>query len=85
MTETKLGNKCSRCGKQRVITKTYKEKVGNGYVFYTETSCPDPECQSKVNKDNQNENKKRAKIQDEQEKREQERKVKMANRKKDRE
>src|SRR5579859_6813446 len=38
-------NPCFRCGKQRVITRTYKKTVDNSVVTYEEAVCPDPECQ----------------------------------------
>jgi hypothetical protein len=39
---------CTRCGKQRVIVRTYDEVVGTSTVSYTETSCPDKLCQELV-------------------------------------
>ena len=39
---------CPRCGKQRVVIKTYKEVVGTSSVSYTETACPDKKCQEVV-------------------------------------
>lgn len=46
-------NLCIRCGKPRIVAKTWKEKViiSNGRVSvveYTEMVCPDEECQKKV-------------------------------------
>lgn len=61
------------------MTKTYKEKVGDTYVFYREMSCPDPECQKRVEKALAAEKKKRTLIKKEQDKREQERKTRIAN------
>ena len=75
----KMSNKCSLCGKERVVVKTRKEKVGNSYVISREMSCPDPECQKKVEKTLFNEAKKRSFIKGEQLKREQERKKRVAN------
>ena len=43
-------NLCSVCGKQRIVVKTTKEYIGNSLVVTTITSCPDPECQSKIDK-----------------------------------
>lgn len=43
-----IKNPCSRCGKERVVVKTYKEFVGNSVVINTLTACPDPDCQSKI-------------------------------------
>jgi hypothetical protein len=39
---------CVRCGKQRVVLSVNEEMVGNTMVTTTETICPDPECQKKV-------------------------------------
>ena len=41
---------CIKCGRQRIVVATHKEKVGNTYVIYKETICPDPDCQLKVEK-----------------------------------
>ncbi len=37
-------NKCIRCGKQRIISKTWKE----GNITYSTYVCPDSECQKVV-------------------------------------
>lgn len=42
-------NPCTRCGKQRVNARTYRQKVGESYVVHTEYTCPDPNCQDIVN------------------------------------
>ena len=60
---------CTRCGKQRIVTSTHEEKIGNSLVTYTVTNCPDPDCQKAVNKNLKNEEVKRAIMRDEQEKR----------------
>lgn len=73
-----MSNKCTRCGKERVVTKTYKQKVGTSYVCWREMACSDPECQKKVNKGLSNEKKKRTEIKNEQNKREEERKQRLA-------
>ena len=39
---------CIRCGKVRVVKKTYKEYVGTSLVITTLTKCPDPDCQKKL-------------------------------------
>lgn len=39
---------CVRCGKIRVVSKSWEEKVGTSLVKYTLTICPDPECQKIV-------------------------------------
>lgn len=45
-------NPCIRCGKERIISKTWKESVktfiGSTIVTYTETVCPDSDCQKIV-------------------------------------
>jgi len=73
-----MSNKCTRCGKERVIIKTYKEKVGDSFVIYKEMACPDPACQSKVDRVLSNEKDKRTLIRNEQDKREKERKERIA-------
>lgn len=67
---TMAGSSCTRCGKPRIVVKTYEEKVDNSTVTYTITECSDPECQKMVNKTLQTEKNKRKFIKDEQEKRE---------------
>lgn len=61
---------CTRCGKPRIIVKTYEEKVDTSTVTYTITECSDPECQKLVNKTLKQEATKRKFIKDEQIKRE---------------
>ena len=45
-------NPCIRCGKERVILKTWKEKMetyaGVSILVHTETGCPDKSCQKIV-------------------------------------
>jgi len=69
------GSTCTRCGKPRVIVKTYEEKIETSTVVYTITECSDPECQKVVNKTLRAEKDKRKHIKDEQEKREVARKL----------
>ncbi len=45
-------NPCVRCGKERIVLKTWEEKIGESIIINTKTICPDPECQRLVNKDN---------------------------------
>jgi hypothetical protein len=52
--------------------------VGTTKVVYTDTACPDPNCQSKVNSQLATDTNKRANIKKEQDKREQERKTRIA-------
>jgi hypothetical protein len=46
-------NPCIRCGKERIVSKTWKEEVtnffGSSFITHTETVCPDGECQKIVN------------------------------------
>jgi len=64
------GSVCTRCGKPRIVVKTYEEKVETSTVTYTITECSDPDCQKQVNKTLLTEKKKRQFIKDEQVKRE---------------
>ena len=52
---TKISNPCYRCGKERIKAKTWNEKVtnfmGTSVITYTQTVCPDPECQKIVEKE----------------------------------
>jgi len=73
-----MSNKCTTCGKERIVTKTYKEKVGTSYVTFKEMTCPDPECQKKINKVLSNEKAKRQRIKDEKERADLERKARIA-------
>ncbi len=43
-------NPCFRCGKQRIDLKTYTKQVDTTVVTYTDTVCPDPECQKELEK-----------------------------------
>lgn len=47
-------NICMRCGKKRIVTRTWKEKVVSygkiSVIECTETVCPDKNCQELVNK-----------------------------------
>lgn len=44
-------NICYRCGKERIITKTWKEKVWDSVIENTESVCPDKKCQATIEKD----------------------------------
>jgi hypothetical protein len=70
--QNQTSNKCFRCNKERVVVKTWKEKVNNSTVVHTETACPDKECQEVVDSQNtalrdkritQEENKAKAELQ----------------------
>ncbi|MFH1971503.1 MAG: hypothetical protein ABIJ05_03935 [Patescibacteria group bacterium] len=81
MSKNFQNNLCPLCGKQRIVVKTYKEKIGNSVVTYTEKNCPDPDCQKKLNGQLAQEQKKRDLITKEQEKREKERKARLKEKK----
>jgi hypothetical protein len=62
-----LTNPCTRCGKERVQTKTWTEEIptfGNKTTFVTRSlnECPDPECQKVVAAELAVQKKKRDKI-----------------------
>lgn len=40
-----MSNPCINCGKERVDGRTWKGKIGVSSITYTQTICPDPECQ----------------------------------------
>ena len=44
-----IPNPCSRCGKERTMSKTWTQTVGNFPLTRTITVCPDPECQKVIN------------------------------------
>jgi len=44
------GNVCIRCGKVRVIAKTWKEKIGTSTLTCSSFVCPDADCQKIVEK-----------------------------------
>ncbi len=45
-------NLCTRCGKERIDSKTWEEEItaffGSTTIVHTETVCPDAECQKIV-------------------------------------
>lgn len=48
-------NPCIRCGTERIIVKTWKEKIGDSVIINKKSICPNPECQEKVDLDNKKE------------------------------
>ena len=54
---------CIRCGKPRIVAKSWKEQVGTSFLTYTMTVCPDPECQKVVDDQLQSKKDKLEKIQ----------------------
>lgn len=59
---------CIRCGKERIVISTKKEKVGNSVITYTKTICSDPKCQAMVENTLNNEKIKRSNLMIEKEK-----------------
>lgn len=45
-----MSNPCIKCGRERMDGKTWKYKVGSSLVVYTQTVCPNKECQKTVDK-----------------------------------
>lgn len=43
-------NPCIRCGRERIVVRTYVEQTGAFPVTHTITSCPDKACQAAVEK-----------------------------------
>jgi hypothetical protein len=42
---------CSRCGTERIVLKTWKEKLDANEVTCTQKICPNPECQKMVDRE----------------------------------
>ncbi len=55
-----FGNYCVRCGKQRIVVRTWKEKLDTSIIINTQTACPDKECQKKVDSENKKQRDKNA-------------------------
>lgn len=70
-------NPCTRCGTERIITKTWDETLetmrGKTTVTYTESVCPNKECQKLVEDELAVQKKKRDKQREDRESRHQER------------
>ncbi|MBI4036574.1 hypothetical protein HY386_01710 [Candidatus Daviesbacteria bacterium] len=49
-----IPNPCIKCGKERILSKTWKEYVGvsKNLLIHTLTVCPDTACQKLVDEDN---------------------------------
>lgn len=56
---------CIRCGKTRIVEKTWTENLNGSILTFTNTVCPDSECQKIVNEELQNKKDKINKIQKE--------------------
>jgi hypothetical protein len=66
-------NPCIRCGKERIVSKTWKEEIhnfsGTSFITHTETVCPDGECQKIVDAKFKQEKEKKEALQVEKQKR----------------
>lgn len=60
---------CIRCGKIRIVAKSWSEKINNSLLTYTLTVCPDSECQKIVEGELQKKRDKIISIHEESEKR----------------
>ena len=49
--QTVYSNPCIRCGKDRVVSKTWTQQIGNTVLTRTDTVCPDKSCQKAVDLD----------------------------------
>ena len=83
MANISLGNVCPRCGKDRIVTRVYKEKTSSGYAHYKITVCSDAACQKIVEKKLDDEALKRGAIKKEQVRREEERQKNIKRRKRE--
>lgn len=68
-----MTSNCTRCGKARIIARTWKEQVGNAVLTRSEHICPDPDCQKLVQKNLDGEFEKRKNVEREKHQRELER------------
>lgn len=48
----RISNPCIRCGKERVVVKTWSQKTESSFITYTLAECPDVACQKIVDKQN---------------------------------
>jgi len=49
--QTVYSNPCTRCGKERIISKEWVEYIGLSQITRTDTICPDKACQKQVDDD----------------------------------
>lgn len=52
-------NTCYRCGKERIISKVWKEKMGNSIIETTEFVCADKKCEATQKKEIRNQRNRR--------------------------
>ncbi len=64
-----VGNYCSRCGTERIVIRTWKEKIDSSVIINTETACPNKECQIEVEKINRKQQERTAALKRESERR----------------
>lgn len=70
-------NLCSRCRKQRIVVRTWKEVLVNSTITHTETVCPDLDCQKVVDAQNDATHAKRVSSEENRAKTEEARKLKI--------
>lgn len=44
-------NICYRCGRDRIVSKVWKEKIGDSVIENVEHICPDKKCQEELEQD----------------------------------
>lgn len=49
--QTTYLNPCIRCGKERIVLRTWVENLGHSELTRTDTGCPDKVCQKQVEDD----------------------------------
>lgn len=58
-------NPCIRCGKPRIVVRTWKECIEGSILIHTSTACPDAACQKIVDKKFADEKEKREAVEKE--------------------
>lgn len=53
---------CCRCGKERIISKVWQEKVGNSVIETTEFICIDKKCEAEQKKEVRNQKNRRSQM-----------------------
>lgn len=75
-------NPCIRCGKERIVKKTWTKKVDSSIIEFVNAICPDPACQKIVDLRIKTQRDKNTALRESHEKREAERKAERAKNKK---
>lgn len=48
-----MSNPCIRCGKERIVVKSWNEQIGLAFTTFTTARCPDDACQKLVDHENE--------------------------------